>query len=104
MEISFPFSLTAVTTICCLRSALTTASLESATRTPVCSPCRPLPFHSNVGMTSSLAQKLCGTRPRATGGRRSLGLNRSGAPRDHFLQLVGIRRARQRRLQRDVLL
>jgi hypothetical protein len=33
--ISFPFSLTAVTTTCCRRIAAITASFESATSTPV---------------------------------------------------------------------
>jgi hypothetical protein len=50
--ISLPFSLTAVTTTCCLRSMPMTASFESATNTPVWScPDRFLPFHSNVGMS-----------------------------------------------------
>jgi hypothetical protein len=49
--ISFPFSLTAVTTICCRRIMLMTASFESATSTPVCVwPFLAVPFHSNVGM------------------------------------------------------
>ncbi len=43
--ISFPFSVTAVTMICCLRSAAITASLVSATRTPSWTlPARVRPF------------------------------------------------------------
>ena len=52
--ISFPFSLTAVTTICCRRIMAMTASFESATSTPVCvCPFLAVPFHSNVGILSS---------------------------------------------------
>jgi hypothetical protein len=44
---SFPFSVTPVTVICCLRSTLMTASLLSATRTPSCVfPARVRPFHA----------------------------------------------------------
>src|SRR5262249_55542721 len=102
MASSFPFSLTAVTTICWRRIMVMTASLESATSTPVwVCPLRAVPFHSNVGMASSVHDILRRTRASRRRSRRPLRENGPRAARDHLLQLVGIRGARERDLERD---
>src|SRR6266513_1119318 len=101
---SFPFSLTAVTTICWRRSVAMTASFVSATSTPAVSPARLLPFHSNVGIVGSLPLRVPARSRRADRRAHSLRLQRAGAAGDHLLQLVGVRRARQRHLQRNLFL
>ena len=68
--ISLPFSLTAVTMICCRRSEAIAASLLSATSWPPVSwPFLPLPFHSNVGISTSQCRGPSRARPAPAGVR-----------------------------------
>ena len=66
-----------------------TASFESATRTPVCvCPFLAVPFHSNVGMTSSISRGAVGSQPTVTpGGPRARRSTYAG--RDGRLALIG---------------
>src|SRR5207248_2642747 len=103
--ISLPFSLIEGASILWRRSIASAAPLESAVRTPLCA-CPPrVPFHSKVGMLSSVDCNyyavLDRTRLCADGLGRTLRLECPCAAGDHLLQLVRIGRAGQGGLQRN---
>src|SRR2546425_571422 len=111
MAISRPFSTMRVGVICSRRRTASSASRLGEARTPViCCPVRDVPRNSNCGIASHLTEgSLAPRRHARLSARGGVGRLRTlsggwSAAGDHILELLGIARTGQGRLQGDALL